>query len=70
MTRSVYTRAWEEVRDRTLRERDWTCEHCGNRHFLNMHVHHLTYDRVGGGELDSDLMVLCKRCHYEEHRRR
>jgi 5-methylcytosine-specific restriction endonuclease McrA len=67
---TIYNAGWEKVRDRTLRERDWTCERCGDRHLLNMHVHHLTYDRVGGAELASDLMVLCKGCHYEEHHRR
>ena len=34
-----------------------------------LHVHHLTYDRVGQ-EADSDLLVLCFQCHQKAHGRK
>jgi len=42
------------------------CEILSDGHFL--HVHHLTYKRVGRENL-SDLVTLCKRCHTDIHLR-
>jgi hypothetical protein len=52
------------LEDRTGNPRHWTMERCPNT--TDLQVHHLTYDRLGH-ELDSDLEVLCKRCHLLEH---
>ena len=42
------------------------CEKCGSRD--NLHAHHLTYENRGHEPL-SDLQVLCKDCHAQEHSR-
>ena len=39
-----------------------SCEGCGIVG-MQMDLHHKTYERLGC-ELDSDVMLLCKRCHY------
>jgi len=36
------------------------------RHFRNLEVHHLTYDRLGDERMD-DLEVLCPDCHRKAH---
>lgn len=36
------------------------------RQRYRLEVHHLTYERLGQ-ELDDDLIVLCDRCHCEQH---
>jgi len=33
----------------------------------DVQIHHLTYDRVGGDELNEDLAPLCRRCHKMAH---
>lgn len=39
------------------------CEHCqGERRCEHVHVHHLTYERLGHERM-SDLMILCGPCH-------
>lgn len=64
---------WQQVRERKLEEQDWQCERCGhfarrdeNGERLGIEVHHITYERIGGEEL-SDLEVLCRTCHEEQH---
>jgi hypothetical protein len=44
--------------------RPWECP-CGV--VSNLHLHHLTYDRVGGDELLDDLQPLCADCHQTAH---
>jgi hypothetical protein len=60
------TKHWRELRVRLLEERDYTCERCGKRTFYSLELHHLTYERAGG-ELDSDVVVLCRKCHVDLH---
>lgn len=65
--RAEYLRSphWRARRRIALEKAEWTCQHCGvHSRFLD--VHHLTYDRIGQ-ELDSDLEVICRACHKEEH---
>jgi hypothetical protein len=42
------------------------CHGCGDK--VNIHLHHHTYERVGGTELDDDLVPLCETCHALVHR--
>lgn len=56
---------WRGIRARII-ERDGTCQDCGAAKQLQ--VHHLTYVRVGGLELDEDLVTLCGPCHTARHK--
>ena len=47
-----------------LKKAGHKCSICGETENLN--VHHLTYARVGCEKL-SDLEVLCRGCHENEH---
>jgi len=52
---------WKERRKRMIRECGGGCERC----FLitdKLELHHKTYERLWD-ELDSDLEVLCEKCH-------
>jgi len=40
------------------------CELCGN--VRKLEVHHLNYGQLGRERL-SNLKVLCKKCHMQEH---
>lgn len=46
--------------------RDGGCRGCGT--VDNLHVHHLTYERLGR-ELLTDLVTLCAGCHRKQHGR-
>jgi hypothetical protein len=56
---------WRAFRARILKDRDRTCEECGERYGL-IDVHHLTYENLGC-ERDRDVVVLCRECHEKEH---
>lgn len=55
---------WKERRQRKLEQAGHRCQRCESR--SRLHVHHLTYQRLGKEHPD-DLMVLCHRCHAAEH---
>lgn len=56
--------AWRAKREEMLELAGYQCEECGSGGHL--HVHHLTYARLGREELD-DLAVLCPQCHEAAH---
>lgn len=51
---------WKNKRKKALARAGYECEACNANE--NLEVHHLTYERFGY-ERQSDLKVLCKRCH-------
>ena len=57
-------RFWGE-RDRE----DYTCPRCGRGHddVFQFEIHHIDGDPTNGNE--SNLVALCRRCHYQEHDR-
>jgi 5-methylcytosine-specific restriction endonuclease McrA len=57
---------WNVVRKRALARANYACESCGNTG-VTLQVHHLTYTRLSH-ELDSDLKVLCVKCHKAIHK--
>jgi 5-methylcytosine-specific restriction endonuclease McrA len=58
---------WKETSRKAKERVDYHCQLCnkeGNDTTLN--THHNNYERLGL-ELDSDLIVLCKKCHAKFH---
>jgi hypothetical protein len=58
------TPEWQERRKRILARDSYHCQVCFSTEYLN--VHHRTYERRGN-EDDSDLITLCRDCHYIFH---
>ena len=56
---------WQALRDMVLARCKGHCEGCGSVP-PSLHVHHLTYERLGE-ELLGDLTALCPSCHAEVH---
>ncbi|MCP3924502.1 MAG: HNH endonuclease [Desulfobacterales bacterium] len=56
---------WEEIRQRLFKSRGKQCEICGEKR--GVQVHHINYDRFGGEELDTDLIILCGNHHMKAH---
>lgn len=55
---------WKETRAEALRLGHYRCKDCGTT--THLQVHHLTYARRGH-ERQSDLVVLCNKCHKKRH---
>ena len=60
-------RAWDSFRLSVLNAVGWRCERCGGTGRLE--VHHRVPLAKGGKRFDrGNLEVVCRRCHFEEHR--
>lgn len=59
---------WKRKRLLKLEQVGNSCENCGFRADKGLHVHHLTYERLGD-ELLEDLKVLCEDCHNDIHQK-
>lgn len=59
----INSHAWKKKRSSILKKRK-SCEVCNSK--INLHVHHLNYSRLGI-EQDTDLKVLCEKCHKKFH---
>lgn len=58
---------WRELKLDLLMKRGCKCEKCKRSRQPNMlQVHHKTYDRIFN-EKESDLILLCGKCHMREH---
>jgi len=56
--------AWQDKREAMLSHWNNQCALCSSPN--NLHVHHRTYKRLGH-ENETDLIVLCDRCHERHH---
>ena len=56
---------WRSLREKIFKRDKYKCTDCSGKH--NLHVHHLTYERVGE-ELLEDLKTLCRKCHEKQHK--
>jgi hypothetical protein len=56
---------WQSVKDSYwASNRPQACIYC---EALQVQIHHLTYERVGGDELLTDLVAMCASCHHLVH---
>jgi 5-methylcytosine-specific restriction endonuclease McrA len=56
--------AWKAKRKAVLIRDGLRCQLCG--HDKNLHVHHITYERIYVEDLE-DLITVCQRCHENVH---
>jgi 5-methylcytosine-specific restriction endonuclease McrA len=63
----IVSKEWYARRAGRLIAADFSCQQCGSN--VALQVHHLTYKRLGHEE-PSDLIVLCRICHQEQHNAR
>jgi 5-methylcytosine-specific restriction endonuclease McrA len=63
--RDIYLKTdhWKELKHKKLQSQN-KCERCDNPN--NLDVHHLRYKHLYD-VLEEDLMVLCRKCHSDEH---
>lgn len=68
--RYIHSSKWKGIRRAILKMRGRKCERCGTI-YGRMDVHHITYERFGGHERASDLLVVCaEKCHKKEDLKR
>jgi hypothetical protein len=53
---------WRNIAKLMKKQAGYRCAHCKFAS-TTLEVHHLTYERFGGKERMSDLVVLCEPCH-------
>jgi 5-methylcytosine-specific restriction endonuclease McrA len=63
-TAYLQTPEWFAKRQVVFHRANGVCEGC--RRLPAVHVHHLTYERVGD-ELLFDLVAVCRACHQKAH---
>lgn len=70
--RWLETREWREQAKRVIRKFRYRCQlrYAGVCTYRATQAHHLTYDRFGGDERDSDLTAACRECNVLERERR
>ena len=59
------TKHWKNIKKMYNKMYKYECSCCGSNK-TGLHLHHITYDRVGNEEID-DLVYLCKECHNKIH---
>lgn len=59
---------WQKRRRRVLRRDGHRCRDCQATPLGGLHVHHLSYRRLGREPLDH-LITLCDACHKKRHRK-
>jgi len=64
--RYLKSEKWRLLKQKLFRERGFNCELCKSQR--NLHVHHITYERLGKEE-DDDVMILCEGCHKKAHKK-
>lgn len=66
-----FLREFDEKMEDYIREKfNYTCQKCGIEladDLYRLHTHHITYERLGNENLDTDLILLCDNCHQKEH---
>jgi len=55
---------WRNICATMIKQAERKCVRCGNSS-ARLEVHHLNYERFGGRERRSDLLVVCKTCHEQ-----
>jgi hypothetical protein len=60
------TPEWHEKRRAAYRRADYRCQLC-NASETEVHAHHRTYENLAKEGEESDLIVLCARCHMRVH---
>ena len=54
------TRQWTKIRERILRRDGYICQYCGQE--ANT-VDHVVPRRLGGNDVDDNLVASCRRCN-------
>ena len=55
------------VREYYLEKANFTCEKCGISE-VDLHLHHIVPLFRGGKDIENNIQVLCKKCHFEKHK--
>ena len=60
----IHSELWRSRASEMIRKAGYRCQQCGS--IGRLQVHHNAYNRLGA-ELDSDLLVVCEKCHKNLH---
>ena len=60
--------SYRRLHQQVLERDGWRCQHCGRLDELQ--VHHIQLRSRLGDDAESNLIILCARCHEDAHLRR
>jgi len=60
--------AWELIKKHLFHKYNEKCCHCGEEDISKLVIHHITYQNFPF-EKEEDMIVLCKKCHNEIHKK-
>lgn len=61
----ISSEEWFKKRKLALKFHGKSCKKCGTS--KRLHVHHMTYVNFKNENIETDLTVLCKKCHEKYH---
>ena len=64
----LYTDEWIEIRDKTYKRDNWTCQTCGKKCHGDIQCHHIVPYRISQNNDMKNLTTLCKSCHVKIER--
>lgn len=62
----IQSREWRKKAEAAKKRAGYRCQVCNGQD--NLEAHHRTYERLGH-EHDTDITVLCEKCHKKAHSR-
>jgi 5-methylcytosine-specific restriction endonuclease McrA len=57
--------SYEKLRGKVLQRDSWRCQLCGA--MSNLEVHHNEFRGHSGGDVEENLITLCRPCHASIH---
>lgn len=66
-TNYITSPRWFYVRRLVFDKYGKKCKRCESK--KKLHVHHKTYERLGNENIETDLVVLCNKCHDKYHKK-
>ena len=64
-TNYITSSEWFSLRRKVFKMYGKYCRRCNS--IRKLHVHHKTYERLGKECIETDLVVLCNKCHDKYH---
>lgn len=68
--KNLYPENWHVIVRKYKERKGYTCEECGKKypkHSKWLHVHHIVPLSKGGDSDESNLQLLCYKCHKKKH---
>ena len=63
----TFSKAYAKIKRAYYKKYEKECAMCNDYKAFEMNLHHVTYERLGMENIETDLVCLCKQCHTKLH---